>query len=120
MRAYVNELALAEACAAASPEEAPLLALLEGRHRHAVLASALFCARAMPATSVREGLSLRDLGQRLPRAPDRFTFPDPAGPGTLTCFWHGKIRSEALRMHFEWPPADPTGPLRVVYIGPHR
>ena len=30
MRAYVNELALAEACAAASPEEAPLLALVEG------------------------------------------------------------------------------------------
>lgn len=318
MRAYVNELALAEACAAASPQEAPLIALLEGRHRHAALASGLFCARAMPATSVREGLSLRDIGQRLPRdqrqlffawtakrgpfidddrqpaeldlfvfgeeeievtdlglgeaarrilsfqaastfspvedatsrfaedplvvvhglrdeaqeqvqvpnfldaetladaiqldgadptswtealaqarqrfdrlligghcdeslsgltfrphqsrrmdelfvvlqglmeemgqggelsakgqemrskhffgdtawfsdesqsnkqTPDRFTFPDPAGIGTLTCFWHGKIRSEALRMHFEWPPADPTGRLRIVYIGPHR
>ena len=314
MRAYVNELALAEACAAASPEETPLLALLEGRHRHPVLASALFCARAMPATSVREGLLLRDLGQRLPRdqrqmffawtakqgpfidddrqpaeldlfvfgkdeidvtdlgigeaarrilsfqaagafspvedatsrfavdplvvvhglrdeaeehiqvpnfldaatlaeaaqpdptnwaealaqarqrfnrlrigdhcdeslsdqtfrphqsrrmgqlftvlqtlmeemgqrgelsakgqalrseyfvgktawfsdesesnkqAPERFTFPNPAGPGRLVCFWHGKFRSDALRMHFEWPPADPAGRLRVAYIGPH-
>ena len=67
MRAYINELALAEACATASPEEAPLLALLEGRHRHAVLARTLFCARAMSATPVREGLLLRDLGQRLPR-----------------------------------------------------
>lgn len=316
MRAYVNELALAEACAVASPEQAPLLALLEGRRRHGkTLASALFCASAMPSTRVREGLVLRDLGRRLPRdernlfyawtgkqgpfieddrqpaeldlfvfgedeievtelglgeaarrilsfqaacalsavedptsrfaedplvvvhglrddaqehirvpnfldastladaiqpdptnwtealtqarqrfdrlligdhcdaslsdqtfrphqsrrmnelfavlqtlmeemdqggelstkgqelrgkhfvgktawfsdesesnkqTPDRYTFPDPAGPGTLTCFWHGKIRSDALRMHFEWPPADPTGRLRVVYIGPHR
>ena len=67
MRAYVNELALAEACAAATPVQQPLIALLEERHRHAVLARALFCARAMPATPVREGLVLRDLGQRLPR-----------------------------------------------------
>lgn len=318
MRAYVNELALAEACAVASPEQMPLVALLEGRHRHAVLESRLFCARAMPNTRVREGLLLRDLGQRLPRdqrqqlfawtarqgpfidddrqpadldlftfgedeidvtdlglgeaarrhlsgqaasvlspvedatsrfatdplvvvqglrdeaqehvqvpnfldaetlakaveahqsdptnwadalaharqrfdrlligdycdtslskqtfglhqarrmlelfavlqtlmeemgqggelsatgqelrekhfvgkmawfsdesetnkrSPAQFTFPDPAGPGRLTCFWHGKIRSEFLRMHFEWPPANPVGRLRIVYIGQHR
>lgn len=318
MRTYVNELALAEACAAATPEQTPLIALLEGRQRHTVLASTLFCARAMPDTRVREGLQLRDLGQRLPRdqrqlffawaakrgpfidddrqpaeldlfvfgddeidvtdlglgeaarrllalqtagvlspvedaesrfatdplvvvqglqdeackhiqvpnfldaetlasvvqadqpdpiswvdalaqarqrfdrlligdhcdtslsgqtfrphrsrrlielfavlqtlmeemdqggqlspmgqelrekhfvgetawfsdesesnkrAPERYTFPDPAGPGKLTCFWHGKIRSDALRMHFEWPPADPIGRLRIVYIGRHR
>lgn len=317
MRAYVNELALAEACAAAAPERAPLVELLEGRHRHTELASALFCARAMPATSVREGLRLRDLAQRLPRdqqqlffswtakqgpfidddrqpadldlfvfgddevevtdlglgeaarrilsvqaagvlspaidvasrfaadplvvihglrddirdqvpvpnfldaktlaetvrregpdptswtealtlarqrfnrlligdhcdtslsnqtfgphqsrrmselfavlqtlmeemdeggqlsvkgqelqrmhfvgkmawfsdeseshkqTPDRYTFPDPAGHGRVTCFWHGKIRSDALRMHFEWPPADPAGQLRIAYIGRH-
>lgn len=317
MRAYVNELALAEACAAATPEQQPLVALLEGRHRHA-LANALFCARAMPNTHVREGLQLRDLGQRLPRdkrhmffawtdkqgpfieddrqpaefdlfvfgkeeedvtdlglgeaarrvlslhaacvyspvedpasrfaadplvviqglrdeahshvevqnfrdsatlaaavqadgpeptnwaetlaqarqrfdrlligdhcdailsrqtfrphqgrkisdlmtvlqtlmeemdtsgllsatgrelhtkhfvgekawfsdesernkqSPRRYTFPDPTGfGGDLTCFWHGKIWSDALRMHFEWPPTDPTGRLKVVYIGPH-
>ena len=321
MRAYVNELALAEACAAAEPEQRPLVALLEGRHRHAALADALYCARAMPNTLVREGLLLRDLGQRLPRdqrhlffawtskkgpfidddrqpaeldifvfgedeidvtelglgeaarrilssqaagvlspvedptsrfaadplvvvhglrddardhvrilnfldyatlaqavqdddpdpttwaealaqarqrfdrlligrhcdavlsketfqphqsqrvsnlfgvlqslmeemdhagklsddgqalkqkhfvgtrawfsnessgnkqASERFTFPDPdpdpAGTGRLTCFWHGKISAGAFRMHFEWPPADPAGRLRVVYIGPH-
>ena len=310
MRAYVNELALAEACAAASPEEKPLVALLEARHRHTALTRSLFCARAMPNTRVREGLLLRDLGQRLPRdqkqlffawtakqgpfiendrqpaeldlfvfgdeeidvtemglgeaarrllthqaacvhspvgnpasrfaadslqvvhglrdeahdlvevpnfkdgatlaeavqvagpnprtwaealarARQRFDrlligdhcdatlsketfrphqsrraselflvlqtlmeemdaggqlsdegqellnkhfvgktawfssesrkhpFPDPAGKGRLTCSWHGKIRSDALRMYFEWPPADPAGRLRVVYIGPH-
>lgn len=54
------------------------------------------------------------------QAPQRFTFPDPATPGgSLTCFWHGKIRSDALRMHFEWPPANPAGRLRIVYIGKH-
>lgn len=313
MHAYVNELALAEACAAAVPEQAPLVALLKARHSHAVLATTLFCARAMPITRVRQGLLLRDLGQRLPRdqknllfawaakfderqpadpdlfvfgedevdvterglgeaarrllschaagmlspvedpasrfavnplvviqglrdeahdhipvpnflnaatlakvvqddlpdptnwrealaqarhrfdrlligdhcdtslsketfrphqgrrvtelftvlqtlmeemdqggrlspkgeqlrrehfvgkrawfsdesesnkrAPKRYTFPDPAGTGTLICFWHGKIPTDALRMHFEWPPADPAGRLRVVYIGGHR
>lgn len=318
MRAYVNELALAEACAAADAEPAPLLTLLEGRVRYPALANALFCAGAILTTRVREGLLLRDLGQRLPRdqrqlffswtgkqgpfidddrqpaeldlfvfgedeievtdlglgeaarrilasqaagvlslvadrtsryspdplvvvqglrdearahvrvpnfldhatlaeavqadgpdpknwaealaharqrfdrlligdhcdtvlsretfrphqsrraselfavlqslmeamdhsgklsaegqalladhfvgetswfsresesneqTPEQYTFPDPAGPGKLTCFWHGKIRSDALRMHFEWPPADPMGRLRVVYIGPHR
>lgn len=318
MRAYVNELALAEACAAASPEERPLLTLLEGRQRHRALEAALFCTRAMPATFVREGVSLRALAQRLSKdqqrmffgwtdkkgpfieadrqsaeldlfvfgedeievtglglgeaarrilssqsacafspvedptsrfaadplvvvhglrdeaeehvrvpnfldaaslaeaiqrdgpdptnwtealnrarqrfdrleigkhcneslsgqtfkphqsrrmnelfavlqtlveemgrsgelsaegqelrskhfvgrtawfsdesernkqRPERYTFPDPAGSGTLICFWHGKIWSDALRMHFEWPPDDPTGRLRVVYIGPHR
>lgn len=315
MRAYVNELALAEACAAMMPEQTPLVALLEGRHRHAALERALFCARAMANTRVREGVLLRDLGQRLPRDqrhmffawtakrgpfidddrqpaeldlftfgedevtdlglgeaarriladqraavlslvagpssrfaadplvviqgladevhdhvdvpnfldaatladavqadrpdptnwaealsqarqrfdrlligdhcdrtlaketfrphqsrrlsellavlqalmeqmdhdgrlsaegrklrskhfegraawfsdeseghkrhPERFTFPDPAGLGRLTCFWHGKMRSDALRVHFEWPPADPASGLRVAYIGEH-
>ena len=61
-----------------------------------------------------------DESERNKQRPERYTFPDPAGSGTLPCFWHGKIRSDALRMHFEWPPADPTGRLRVVYIGPHR
>ena len=58
--------------------------------------------------------------ERNRQAPERYTFPDPAGAGTLICSWHGKIWAGALRMHFEWPPADPTGRLRVAYIGPHR
>ena len=317
MRAYVNELALAEACSVAVPEQRPLLALLEGRHCHPALASALYCTKAMPLTRVREGVQLRDLAQQLARDqkrmffawtdkggpfveddrqpveldlfvfgedeievterglgeaarrilclqaacvhspvedpesrfaanpllvvqglrddainhidvpnflsatalaeavqadwPDptnwaealaqarqrfdrlligkhcdtvlsketfrlhqnrrlrelfavlqslmeqmgeggglsakgqalrgkyfvgarawfsnesesnqrdraRYTFPDPAGTGKLLCFWHGKIGSDAWRMYFEWPPADPSGRLRVVYIGPH-
>ena len=61
-----------------------------------------------------------DESERHKRTPERYTFPDPAGPGTLTCFWHGKIRSQFLRMHFEWPLYSPADRLRVVYIGPHR
>ena len=313
MRAYVNELALAEACAAADPEHTPLVALLKGRYGHAVLESALFCARGMPNTPVREGLLLRGVAHRLTKdeqrlffawvdkkgpffevdgqsaernfvfgddkidvthlglgeaarrlfafqkacvlspvedtasrfaidplvvqrlqdevsnhvevpnfrdaatlaeavqadepdptnwkevlararerfdrlligdhcdtvlsgqpmvpsqgrrvselcavlqtlmeemdpggqlsatgqelrrkhfvgetawfsdesesnqqTPARYTFPDPAGGEPLICFWHGKIRAGVFRMHFEWPPADPAGRLRVVYIG---
>lgn len=61
-----------------------------------------------------------DESERNKQAPKRYTFPDPSGSGaSLTCFWHGKVWSDALRMHFEWPPADPTGRLKVVYIGPH-
>ena len=49
----------------------------------------------------------------------RFTFPDPIGKGALVCFWHGKISTPVLRMHFEWPVEQPSQGLRVVYIGPH-
>lgn len=66
MRAYVNELALAEACAAAWPEHTPLAALLEARYRYDSLTKALFCARGMLGTEVRPNLCLRDLGGKLP------------------------------------------------------
>lgn len=315
MRAYVNELALAEACAAANPEHAPLEALLEARRQYPALVSGLFCARNMPSTEVRPNLSLREVGGQLPpekqrllfewtgkkgpfidddrqvmdqdlflfgddevtelglgeaarrilssfstaalspvhnptsrfaadplvvvhglheepfarvpvpnflesaalaeaieaewpepktwaelltrarqrfdrlcigdhcdqnlsrkpyqphqgrrvlelldvlqrlmqemgedgelsakgrelqnqffvgknawftdesetrkHSPERFTFPDPAGQGTLTCSWHGKIRSDSFRLHFEWPVESPREGLRVAYIGSH-
>ena len=315
MRAYVNELALAEACAGAEPEYVPLEALLAARYQHRALAKALFCARGMLGTRVRSNLCLRDLGDRLPpdkrrlffqwtakkgpfidddrqsidqdlflfgddevtdlglgeaarrilssfsaaalspvhglasrfaadplvvvhglldeplarvpvpnylapdalaeaiqkerpepknwpellgearrrfarlrigdhcdqilarqtyhphqarqilkllgvlqrlmdemgeqgelsaegrrlrsqffvgknawftdetetrkQSPDTFTFPNPAGQGTLTCFWHGKIASGFFRLHFEWPVESPRERLRVAYIGPH-
>lgn len=53
------------------------------------------------------------------RSPDLFTFPNPSGRGTLTCFWHGKISSDAFRLYFDWPVSDPGIRLRVAYIGPH-
>ena len=53
------------------------------------------------------------------QSPQTFTFPDPTGQGSLTCFWHGKIRSGSFRLHFEWPVESPREGLRVAYIGPH-
>ena len=50
--------------------------------------------------------------------PSAFTFPDPEGSGTLTCYWHGKVSSKAYRLHFEWPVQPPRERLRVAYIGP--
>lgn len=82
MRAYVNELALAEACATASPQHKPLLELLKARHHHKALVRALFCARAMPQVEVRDGLSLRDLGHQLPKESRNslFIWTDRQGP----------------------------------------
>lgn len=49
----------------------------------------------------------------------KFTFPDPEGGIDIVCFWHGKISTAAIRMHFDWPVAPGARRLRVVYIGPH-
>ena len=67
MRAFVNELALAEACAAAHPPHAPLGALIEARRRHPVLVERLYCASGMPNTEIRPGVRLAEVGRRLPR-----------------------------------------------------
>ena len=46
------------------------------------------------------------------------TFPHPASAGeTLSCTWHGKVKTPQLRVHFSWPVNAAT-PLYVVYIGP--
>ena len=81
MRAYVNELALAEACAAARPEHIPLEALLAARYKHRVLADALFCARGLLGARVRPNLLLRDLGDRLPHDKRRLFFQWTATKG---------------------------------------
>ena len=67
MRAFVNELALAEACAAARLPHAPLEALLEARRWRPVLVERLYCARGMPHTESRPGVRLAEVGRRLPR-----------------------------------------------------
>ena len=67
MRAFVNELALAEACAAAHPPQAPLEALIEARRQRPVLVERLYCARGMPDMEIRPGVSLAGIGRRLPR-----------------------------------------------------
>lgn len=46
------------------------------------------------------------------------TFPDPANPGQRLLFgWHGKVRTEQMRMHFSFPIRHDQ-PVYVVYIGP--
>ena len=95
MRAYLNELALAEACAAAKPEQVPLEALLAARFQHPVLAEALFCARGMLGTRVRPNLCLRDLGDKL--QPDKrrlFYHNYPGGSGLMAGSVFGKIAGE--------------------------
>ena len=51
-------------------------------------------------------------------SPKDFTFADPAGDGSLICFWHGKISTPPFRIHFEWPVSRPTERLCIAYIGP--
>ena len=51
--------------------------------------------------------------------PQNFTFPDPEGGNDIVCFWHGKVSTAALRIHFDWPVEPGVRRLRVVYIGPH-
>ena len=46
------------------------------------------------------------------------TFPHPERPGEyLFCTWHGKIRTDVMRVHFSWP-VHSNESLYVVYIGP--
>ena len=49
---------------------------------------------------------------------NQLTFPHPEMPGQyLFCTWHGKVRTEFMRVHFSWPvPAGES--LYVVYVGP--
>ena len=53
------------------------------------------------------------------RKPQKFTFPDPEGGNDITCFWHGKVSTAAIRIHFDWPVKRGGRRLRVAYIGPH-
>lgn len=67
MRAFVNELALAEACAAEPIPHSPLEALVEARQRFPVFGRALYCARGMPSTRVGDTQTLADIVRTLPR-----------------------------------------------------
>ena len=82
MRAYVNELALAESCGAVHPDVAPLEALLEARYRQRALAGVLYCSRGMSGAVVRSGVYLRDVAARLPRDKRNlfFRWTDSSGP----------------------------------------
>ena len=60
-----------------------------------------------------------DESKRRKQTPGKFTFPDPDGGNDITCFWHGKISTARIRIHFDWPVKRGSTHLRVVYIGPH-
>ena len=46
------------------------------------------------------------------------TFHHPTNSrASLFCTWHGKVRTQYLRIHFSWP-VRASEPLYVVYIGP--
>lgn len=46
------------------------------------------------------------------------TFRHPKEGGrTLSCSWHGKVKTPQLRIHFSWPIAVDV-PLYVLYVGP--
>lgn len=53
------------------------------------------------------------------RKPGKFTFPDPEGGNDIVCFWHGKVSTAAIRVHFDWPIQPGTRRIRIAYIGPH-
>ncbi len=47
----------------------------------------------------------------------QLTFRHPNNPGVaLFCTWHGKVRTQVLRLHFSWPVEERK--LYVVYVGP--
>jgi len=68
-------------------------------------------------TGRRAWFSNESEGRR--QRPRNFTFPDPEGGNDIICFWHGKVSTAAIRIHFDWPVESGTQRLRVVYIGPH-
>ena len=48
----------------------------------------------------------------------QLTFRHPARVGeSLFCTWHGKVRTQQLRLHFSWP-IRAGEPVYIVYVGP--
>lgn len=68
---------------------------------------------------IGKGARFSDESESRKRRPEMFTFPDPEGGENITCFWHGKVSTGAVRIHFDWPVRRGATHLRVAYIGPH-
>lgn len=50
---------------------------------------------------------------------NEMTFPDPENSANrLFCTWHGKIKPQQFRIHFEWPVPQGQARLKILYIGP--
>lgn len=49
---------------------------------------------------------------------EKLTFRDPSNPSeSLFCPWHGKIKQEDFRIHFQWKVPPGQARLKVLYIG---
>jgi hypothetical protein len=47
------------------------------------------------------------------------TFSDPSDASKrIFCPFHGKIKSQQIRIHFEWPRPKNQREIKIVYIGP--
>ncbi len=54
-----------------------------------------------------------------PHRESDLTFPDPDNPRRqLFCPWHGKVKLNQFRIHFEWPRPENQQEIKVGYIGP--
>ena len=52
------------------------------------------------------------------RFEEALTFRHPGNPDqTLSCTWHGKVKTPQFRIHFSWP-VTAADPVYVVYVGP--
>jgi len=49
---------------------------------------------------------------------NEMTFWDPQANATCLCPWHGKIKPNQFRIHFEWPRPKGQKQIKVFYIGP--
>jgi len=48
----------------------------------------------------------------------KLTFKHPVSEQSITCSWHGKIKTPQYRIHIEWPMPKNSERLFVAYIGP--
>jgi hypothetical protein len=46
------------------------------------------------------------------------TFHDDATGSQVFCPWHGKIKINQFRIHFEWPRQEGKREFKIMYIGP--
>ena len=79
---FVNELALRESCAIASPPYGPLEYLLVVRRKYRVIRNALYCSKDMPSFEIRPGVALSRVVQSMPRdiRVQLFTWVSKMGP----------------------------------------
>ncbi|MBF0428860.1 MAG: hypothetical protein HQL94_08060 [Magnetococcales bacterium] len=53
---------------------------------------------------------------------NEMTFADPSDVQAppIFCSWHGKIKPNQLRIHFQWPRPSGQRQIKVVYVGPKK